>query len=420
MKKEKISGCLIVKNESETLEKCIKSMLPVLNELIVVDTGSTDNTVEIAKKYTNKVYHYEWNDNFSAARNFAICKARYEWIIFLDADEYFSENSPRNIRKTIDEENGQADALLTRGYNITGSGQIAETFNVVRVFRNKPELRYHGRIHESLNKKGKFMIADCTDIIEFFHTGYSEEVITNKNKNDRNFSLLLKDIEERPTDGTAHYYLSVQYIGIEDYENTLYHAKKAVEYGVKAMGGEAMAYVNYIKSCLHLDHKDVDSLLDKCHEFISKHPNYPDAHLLLAECLLKKGDLETAALKLEEFLKMEFNDGALYISKVNEYAYKNIFEKLGDIYFAKQSRLDKSVYYYTKLLKLDVSNEIAFQKLMNILLNHEKTAAIIGFLKQLYDEKNIKDVYFLAVQFAKFSHFELRDYYKDKLTALGK
>lgn len=419
MKKEKISGCLIVKNESETLDKCIRSMKKILDELIVVDTGSVDNTVEIAKQYTDKIYHYEWRNDFSDARNFAISKARHEWIVFLDADEYFSERSPKNIRKTINEENGTADALMVKGYNIVATtGQVVENFSAIRVFRNKPELRYYGRIHEHLRRKGKFIIADCTDIVEIFHTGYNKAVIDAKNKDERNFSLLLKDIEERPDDGTTHFYLSLQYISVEDYRNTLYHAKKALEYGVHVFGGEALSYVNYVKASLRLEHDDVNYLIALCQECITKHPNYPDGYLLLVECLLKKGDFETAVFRLEEFLKTDFANDVQYISKVNENVYKNIYEKLGDIFFTKQNRLDKAVYYYTKLLKQDILDENSFQKLMKIFLDHEQPMAIRAFLNRIYDEKNIKEQYFLAVQFAKLNQSDLKDYYKAKLSAL--
>ncbi|MBO8162015.1 MAG: glycosyltransferase family 2 protein [Thermosipho sp. (in: Bacteria)] len=87
----KISGCLIVKNEEKNITRCIESMLPVIDELIVVDTGSTDNTVAIAEKFNAKIYHFTWIDDFSAARNYAISKATGDWIIFLDADEFLSE-----------------------------------------------------------------------------------------------------------------------------------------------------------------------------------------------------------------------------------------------------------------------------------------------------------------------------------------
>lgn len=420
MKKEKISGCLIVKDEAETLEKCIKSMLPILDELIIVDTGSTDNTIEIAKKYTDKVYNYTWQNDFAAARNFAISKAKMDWIIFLDADEYFSERSLKNIRKTINEENGKADAFMINGYNILlSSGEVKDKFTVIRVFRNKPEIRYQGRIHEYLRKKGQFTIIDCTDIIEIFHTGYNKAVADKKNKNERNLSLLLQDIAERPDDGNTHFYLSLQYLGMEDYEKVLYHSRKSLDCGITILGREASAYVNYIKASLKLDRDDINKLIDMCYECIHKHPIFPDGYLLLVKCLLYKGDLDEAVQQLEKFLHNNFEDDLKYVSNINIGVYQNIYQKLGDIYYYEKKDLNKTVYYYVKFLKQDIYNEVAFQKLIIILVNYESNQAIIDFLSKIYSKKSVQDMYFLAVQFAKLNVQNIKEYYKEKLAKLA-
>lgn len=420
MKKEKISGCLIVKDEAETLERCIKSMLPILDELIIVDTGSTDNTIEIARKYTDKVYNYTWQDDFAAARNFAISKASKEWIIFLDADEYFSERSLKNIRKTINEENGKADAFMINGYNILlSSGEVKDKFTVIRIFRNRPEIRYQGRIHEYLRKKGQFTIVDCTDIIEIFHTGYNKIVYDKKNKNERNSSLLLRDLEERPNDGNTHFYLSLQYLAMEDYEKVLHHSRKALEYGITILGKEASAYINYIKASLKLNRDDINLLIDMCYECINKHPNFPDGYLLLVECLIQKGDIDEVVQQLEGFLSKNFENDLKYFSNININVYQNIYQKLGDIYYYEKKDLNKVVYYYVKFLKQDIYNEVAFQKLMMILIKYENQQSIIDFLRQIYKDNPIKDMYFLAIQFAKLDADNLKEYYKEKLAALG-
>ena len=96
-----ISSCLIVKNEAENIARCLESIKSISDEIIVVDTGSTDNTVEIAKSYGARIYFYEWDNNFSNARNFALEKATGDWIIFLDADEYFEENTPKELKNVL-------------------------------------------------------------------------------------------------------------------------------------------------------------------------------------------------------------------------------------------------------------------------------------------------------------------------------
>lgn len=423
MKNEKISGCLIVKNEAETIEKCIQSMLSILDELIVIDTGSTDCTVELAKKYTNLIYSYTWKDDFAEARNFAISKASYPWIIFLDADEYFSERSLSNIRKTIDEENGSADAFMINGYNISlDSNQIADKFTVVRVFRNHPKIKYYGRIHESLKKTGNFVIADCTDIIEIFHTGYNRMIVEKQDKNERNIILLKRDLEDNPSNGNAHFYLSQQYVGMEKYEKVQFHANEALKHGISAIGREANAYVNYIHSSLMLKNKSLASLIELCNECINKHPKYPDIYLLLAECLFKNSQIENAVRILEDFLSNDEWDNELkyVVSSLNNGVYGRIYSILGDMYLQQYQDLHKAVFYYTKFLRMDIYNEGAFQKLIHLLVqNGTSNHDLSKFIEQMYSVGIIRDVYFLSLQFAKLGYETLKEHYKEQLRHLG-
>lgn len=102
-----ISACLIVKNEEEQLAKALGDLNEVCDELIVVDTGSTDRTIEIAEECGAKVYHYEWDGHFGRARNYSFSKARYEWIFYIDADERLSKSLKENIRSLIKTEKAQ-------------------------------------------------------------------------------------------------------------------------------------------------------------------------------------------------------------------------------------------------------------------------------------------------------------------------
>ena len=134
---------------------------------------------------------------------------------------------------------------------------------------------------------------------------------------------------------------------------------------------------------------------------------------------MQKGDIEEAIQQLEGFLSKNFEEDLKYVSNININVYNNIYQKLGDIYYYKKKDLNKAVYYYVRLLKQDIYNEIAFQKLMTILIKYENKYSIINFLSQIYKDNSIKDIYFMAIQFAKLDADKLKEYYKEKLAVLG-
>ena len=101
-KRIKISACYIVKNESENLAKSLESLRGQVDEIILVDTGSVDDTIKVAKSFGAKIFYETWHDDFSAPRNVALSHAGGDWIIFLDADEYFTADTGKNIRAVIE------------------------------------------------------------------------------------------------------------------------------------------------------------------------------------------------------------------------------------------------------------------------------------------------------------------------------
>ena len=156
--KARISQCMIVKNEEDKIEKALSWGKGIVSEQIVVDTGSTDRTVEIAEAMGAKIYHFEWIDDFSAARNFAISKAKYEWIAFLDADEYFLEEDARKLLYYVQrlQNNRKYDVILTSWVHLENDGRVLAVGTQTRIFRNVPGLRYKNRIHENVAPVGNY------------------------------------------------------------------------------------------------------------------------------------------------------------------------------------------------------------------------------------------------------------------------
>lgn len=191
-----ISFCAIVKNEKQNLSRCLNSVRPYVDEMIVVDTGSEDGTPEIASQQGAKVFYFPWCDDFAAARNYAISQASGKWILTLDADEELIVNSA-TFRETLDSD----PEVLVYSVDLLNVGeedsQVGGKFQ--RIFRNIPDIRYQGRLHEKLVYKGEKIRGKrrvYLDSIKILHYGYLNPDFTQQKAINRNIPILEKMREE--------------------------------------------------------------------------------------------------------------------------------------------------------------------------------------------------------------------------------
>ncbi len=200
-----ISSCLIIKNEEKNLEHCLKSISKFSDEIIIVDTGSTDKSKEIASKFTNKIFDFNWNDNFAEARNFGLSKATKEFIFSIDADEYVE--NPEEINLTISNKKtntgGWLVNVISKAYDKNGNIEKMQT-SLLRLFQNNPKIKFEGIIHEQVFESILSLglkIENSNIVLQ--HTGYllSSEDFIKKQK--RNIELLKKALEREP----QNYYL---------------------------------------------------------------------------------------------------------------------------------------------------------------------------------------------------------------------
>jgi len=207
-RKPRLSVCMIVKNEERFLGQCLASVKDIADELIVIDTGSTDRTVEIAREHGAHVGHFEWCNDFAAARNASISPATGDWILFLDADEELSPAEKQNLPALVNSDNV---ALIRLPLINTHQGQVSKSI-LPRLFRNIPAIQFQGCVHEgvytALLKVSKEWQMDISvgDLL-ILHHGYTAEVISERNKVQRNYELLLKALEERPNE--AYFYMQL-------------------------------------------------------------------------------------------------------------------------------------------------------------------------------------------------------------------
>jgi len=195
----RLSVCLIVKNEEKFLGQCLKSVRDVASQIVVVDTGSTDRTVEIANEHGAEVHSFVWCDDFSAARNAALAKATGDWVLMLDADEELSADAHEKLAAAM-----KNPEVMAWRLPIVDVGLEAEGCSYVpRLFRNAPGLFYIGRVHEQVFssievRRAEWGLDNRLGDATLIHHGYTAEVTRDRNKAERNLRLLEQAIEELP------------------------------------------------------------------------------------------------------------------------------------------------------------------------------------------------------------------------------
>jgi len=193
-----LSLCMIVKDEEEMLPRCLAAVRDAVDELVIVDTGSKDRTREIALEFGAKVIDFEWTGSFSDARNVSFDAATGDWLMFLDADEVLVEGDGERLRALTGQTWREAHYLLETNHTGTLEDGTAVTHNALRVFRNRPGLRFEGRIHEQIAQHLPAFLPERLAVsdVRIDHYGYLGAVRDAKEKSRRNIELLERQVAE--------------------------------------------------------------------------------------------------------------------------------------------------------------------------------------------------------------------------------
>ena len=302
----KISVCYMVRNEEKTLLQSLQSVCTAADEIIVVDTGSTDRTKEIAMSFSARVYDFPWQDDFSAPRNFALTRATGDWIVFLDADEYFSAATAHRLRSVIQKYHkaGWKGCLLIHRYDIDvdNANEILADTLVSRIFTNDAGYRYQGIIHEELLANGQpldnLAVVDAGEL-SLLHTGYRASLSESKAR--RNLELLLRELATTDMPERLYMYLADAYLGVGEKAQAKHYAELDVSLGRRNTTYASRSY----RILLQLSLENGDSLLDRlslCRKAVQDFPEQPEFRADLAECLAAMGDYDKAVSEMEQAL----------------------------------------------------------------------------------------------------------------------
>ena len=222
-----ISVCIIGKNEEKYLDDCLKHLSVYDWEIVFVDTGSTDKTREIALKYTDNVYDFEWIKDFSAARNFAASKATRDWILAVDCDEFLE---PFDVSALLKMLKAYPDSSAFINQCNLAEDLVNYTRNEVYRFYPKKYFHWVKTIHEQLVRIDGKPATSFHSGISVMHYGYIEGKTNLKDKTERNIELLLAIIEKEPDNPYHHFQIGSEYMSLQNYEKALTHLTKATEY----------------------------------------------------------------------------------------------------------------------------------------------------------------------------------------------
>jgi len=213
----RLSVCMIVRNEEKNLPACLASVQGLADEIVIVDTGSTDATRDIAKARGAHVIEIAWANDFSRARNTGLEAARGKWILVLDADETLPEASRQRIRQLIAQPPRQAYNLVQK--NLLDGGKNHVSVQAVRLFPRHPKVRYEREIHEQVNtslERERIPIVDTT--IEFIHTGYVDGAVL-RGKTERNRAIIHAALEREPDgDPNLRYFYASSFFDAQEFE----------------------------------------------------------------------------------------------------------------------------------------------------------------------------------------------------------
>jgi len=292
-----LSLCMIVKDEEAWIARCLASVRGVVDEIIVVDTGSTDRTREICESFGAKVFDFPWNDHFADARNFSLEQATGSWIFWLDADEEVDAGNASALRSVLDMEDTQLAFIELINYYGEGPPAADRVYRIAhhRLFRSGIGFRFHNAIHEQLNVDE--VLGEVTDIpilpVKVHHYGYLDAVTAQKGKSGRNLSLLQLEAAKPEHDPWIDYHLASEYYRLMEYRRAFEQVNQSIVLFLQnGITPPSMLYKLKYAALLSLN--SFDGAWPAVDKAIALYPDYVDLHFYKGVALLQLGMLEEA------------------------------------------------------------------------------------------------------------------------------
>lgn len=295
--------CMIVRNEEQNLPLSLGPVHSLFDEVIVIDTGSTDKTVEIAKSYGAKVSGFKWQNDFAEARNASIRAAGSDWIFWLDADNRISPTDVARLRTFLDR-NMESILWCTEVVEPIGEELIQK-----RVFPNRKDVYFEGRVHEQLIHPDSFK--SILTPVQIFHWGYVDKELAAE-KGNRNLAILEKMVKEAPRDPYLAYQMGKTLFNQRNFQKALNWFDKVVSDPERGRQNMPLFRHAHILKSMVLERLGQKDESESCLlSLVQAFPDYGPVHYYLGRLWYAKGNLDTCLLSFRTFLSLKIKDLAV-------------------------------------------------------------------------------------------------------------
>ncbi|WP_163215883.1 glycosyltransferase family 2 protein [Clostridium thermarum] len=401
----------MVKNEEKNLHRCLKSLKPIINsglaELIIVDTGSDDNSVDIAREYTDKVYEHPWTNDFAEMRNISISYASGEWIWIMDADEEIE--NPEEMIKLFQSDLAKYNTITItmKNYMATNNEIEEDDFNICilnRGFRNSSGFRYEGKIHEQPVNRPPYLKSG----IIFGHYGYLwDSMEFRQRKFERTTPILKKELEKNPNNIYYQFQLAVS-CAIVNYEVGLTEMRKAYELVKKLSYKEKVKYIYIfgIYAKIAYANKKYIEIIKFCKEGLEINKDYIDLWYYLALANVSLGEEEKALIYFIEYLNCKEHFLNTQISRDPAFTFYTLGDNCVEsalynvcVIYINRGDFDTAVSYLNKMKPSELKSKIVAR-----VVAEEKWQNLLGiYLMEIEGSKNLLKGFFEVLESNKYS-----------------
>lgn len=351
---------LIMRNEEETLHRCLSSIMPLGAEVIIVDTGSTDNSIFIARSFTDRICYFEWTDDFSSARNYGLDQAAGDWILVLDGDEELAGDSQAALLHRLENPDIEAYCLTIQDCGENDAFFWPSSDMVLRLFRNRPGRRYRGAVYEEISIDPGDRVENAEDIV-LIHYGCRGETLLSRSG--RNLRILTLARTARPDDLSLYFHTGFEYYRLGQFQEArenLVHLWPFLD----KQDAYAPKLIGCLSLCLHLQGFSVQALNFLEQYGLSIYPDNRKFHYIKGLICRKLGRYAQA---YQSFLQIALSDEEFaHNGSIVQQKQSMLYHFLGNLSEYLADRETALAHYY-RSLKLNPGLITSLKRMINIL-----------------------------------------------------